>query len=518
MLARGLFDSTQGFLGFLNLLGKSDVWQIIWQTIWMALAGTFLSVIFGIPSAYTLYCLDFRGKNVLRAIITMPFVLPTVVVGIAFNAAFRGPLAFLELSGSAWGVVLAMLFFNFSVVVRTVGNMWQNLDQRMSQAARTLGASPLRAFLTVTFRQLLPAIIAAAGLVFLYCSTAYGVVTALGNPGYGTLETEIYRQTAIFFNLDQAAMLSVLQFLLVAIALMVASRLTARNEQAISMQVYVPRKIKGRDWGAFLLTLAMVAFIALPLVTLLIRSFQVSGQWSVRNYLLFTESGAGFAGGTNILEALQHSLKIAGDATVITCVIGVPLALLLSRKVNGKLAQAQRVLDAFVLLPLGVSAVTVGFGFLITFGGTQIGESLLLVPLAQAIVALPIFVRMIVPTLRAINPRMREAASTLGATPWQVLCTIDLPFLLRSLGLALGFAFTISLGEFGATSFLADPDYLTLPVVIMKLLARPGFDNYGMALAGAVLLAFIAGLIITLSELLGRNRISEVQINKSNTD
>ena len=162
--------------------------------------------------------------------------------------------------------------------------------------------------------------------------------------------------------------------------------------------------------------------------------------------------------------------------------------------------------------------MTVGFGFLITFGGTQIGESLLLVPLAQAIVALPIFVRMIVPTLRAINPRMREAASTLGATPWQVLCTIDLPFLLRSLGLALGFAFTISLGEFGATSFLADPDYLTLPVVIMKLLARPGADNYGMALAGAVLLAFIAGLIITLSELLGRNRISEAQINKSSTD
>ncbi|MDR6939667.1 ABC transporter permease [Arcanobacterium hippocoleae] len=520
MLARGLYGATEAvgngtdagsarivenslFTGLCTLLTDGYTWQIIWQTVWMALAGTLLSVFFGIPGAYALYRLDFPGKKLIRGIIAMPFVLPTVVVGIAFSAVFRGPLAFLRLENSVWAVVLAMLFFNFSVIVRMVGNMWQGLDERMSQAARTLGASPLRAFITVTLPQLAPAVAAGAGVVFLYCSTAYGIVTTLGNPGYGTLETEIYRQTAIFFNLDQAAMLSVLQFLIVAISLLVSSRLTVHTETALKIKARSYHRVYRADWWAFGLTLSMVAFILLPLVTLLIRSLQADGKWSIRNYLLLSEPGAGFAGGTSVWEAVEHSVKIAGDATLITFFIGVPLALVLSRRVRGAWAQAQQLLDAFVLLPLGVSTVTVGFGFLIAFSGSAIGDSPLLVPLAQAVVALPLFIRLLVPSLRAIDPRMREAARTLGATPWQVLRTIDLPYLLRGLGLALGFAFAISLGEFGATSFLANPDYLTLPVVIVKLLSRPGADNYGMALAGAMILAFGTGLIMVVAELVG---------------
>lgn len=527
MLVRGIFGSASAagtavggaatagsasfFAGLGALLLQERTWQIIWQTVWMALAGTALSVFFGISGAYTLYRLDFAGKGIIRGIITVPFVLPTVVVGIAFNAVFRGPLAFLGLSGSAWAVVLAMLFFNFSVVVRTVGSMWQNLDERSSEAARTLGASPLRAFLTITLPQLGPAVAAAAALVFLYCSTAYGIVTTLGNPGYGTLETEIYRQSAVFFNLDKAAMLSVLQFLIVMISLVLSSRLTARTDSALKINFAQPRRVQGITWVSVALTLGMVSFILFPLLTLLLRSLQVQGKWSLHNYLLLRAPGAGFTGGTSVLEAANHSLKIAGDATLLTFLVGVPLALVLSRRVSGIWARAQRLLDGFVLLPLGVSTVTVGFGFLIAFGGTKIGNSPLIVPLAQAVVALPLFIRALVPSLRAIDPRMREAAQTLGASQWQVLRTIDLPFLLRGLGLALGFAFAISLGEFGATSFLANPDYLTLPVVIVKLLSRPGADNYGMALAGSVLLALITGIVMLLAELVGTGFLREIR-------
>lgn len=505
-IGSGQIPSGESFFGGLfALLGQVRTWKIIWQTVWMALAGTALSLFFGIPGAYALYRLDFRGKRLVRGIISVPFVLPTVVVGIAFNAVFRGPLAFLNLSGSAWAVVCAMVFFNFSVVVRTVGGMWQNLDERTSEAARTLGASPLRAFITITFPQLGPAVAAAGALVFLYCSTAYGIVTTLGNPGSGTLETEIYRQSVVFFNLDKAAMLSVLQFLIVAISLVVASHLTARTDHALKTKLAPSRRVQGAGWWAVAITLSMVGLILFPLLTLLLRSLQVRGEWSIGNYLLLCQSGAGFAGGTSVLAAANHSVKIACDATLITLLVGVPLAVVLSRRVRGIWARAQLWLDGFVLLPLGVSTVTVGFGFLIAFGGTSIGNSALLVPLAQAVVALPLFIRSLVPSLRAIDPRMREAARTLGATQWKVLRTIDLPFLLRGLGLALGFAFAISLGEFGATSFLANPDYLTLPVVIVKLLSRPGADNYGMALAGSVVLAVITGVAMVLAELIGSN-------------
>lgn len=154
--------------------------------------------------------------------------------------------------------------------------------------------------------------------------------------------------------------------------------------------------------------------------------------------------------------------------------------------------------------------MTVGFGFLITWGAGSRIPTAYIVPLAQAVVALPLVVRSLVPILRAIDPRMRQAAATLGASPMRVIATIDLPIMARGLGVAFGFAFAISLGEFGATSFLASPDYLTLPVLIGRLLGRPGVDNYGMALAASVILALLTISIMFLADVLRPRGSKEV--------
>lgn len=154
------------------------------------------------------------------------------------------------------------------------------------------------------------------------------------------------------------------------------------------------------------------------------------------------------------------------------------------------------------MLPLGISAVTVGFGYFISLQGPplNLASSGWMVPLAQGVIALPLVIRSLVPVLRAIDPRLREAAATLGASPLRVLLTVDGPFMLRGIGLATGFAFAISLGEFGATSFLASPERQTLPVLIARLLGRPGADNYGMAMAGAVILAVGTAGVMALCE------------------
>jgi thiamine transport system permease protein len=161
--------------------------------------------------------------------------------------------------------------------------------------------------------------------------------------------------------------------------------------------------------------------------------------------------------------------------------------------------------DAAFMLPLGISAVTVGFGFLITLNRPPLNlrTSWLLIPLAQAMVALPLVVRTLLPTWRAIDPHLREAAATLGASPRRVLLTIDLPFLLRGLGLAAGFALATSLGEFGATSFLARPERPTLPVVIYRLISRPGLANFGPGMAAAVVLAALTAAVMGVAEWLG---------------
>lgn len=497
MLMRGFEDGARGLLG---VLAKARTWRIIAQTLSMALAGTAGSVLLGLPSAYVLYRLDFPGRNLLRAIVAIPFVLPSVVVGVAFRAllANDGPYAFLDLDKSIGAVILAMIFFNYSLIVRTVGNVWASLDPRQGEAARTLGASPARVFRTITLPALAPSIAAGASLVFLFCSTAYGIVRILGRPGYGTVETEIWVQTVTYLDLPAAAGLSIVQLVIVAFALIVQRYFTRRAERSLNLRAAQTLPVVRNDLPAIILTLTTVVLIVfMPLYALVARAFTYKDQWSLHNFQALSASGSRYGGSIAPMTALGNSVSIALLASVIALLIGVPLSIVLARA-----ASRLRWLDSLVMAPLGVSAVTVGFGFFLSLQAPPLNLRAvgLLVPIAQAVIALPLVVRAIVPSLRAINPRQREAAATLGASPWRVLATIDGPFIVRGVALACGFAFAISLGEFGATSFLASPTEPTLPVLISRLLSRPGVDNYGMAMAASVILALVTGGVMALAE------------------
>jgi thiamine transport system permease protein len=181
-----------------------------------------------------------------------------------------------------------------------------------------------------------------------------------------------------------------------------------------------------------------------------------------------------------------------------------------TRRSRGRAERRLRsALDGFFMLPLGVSAVTLGFGFLITLDRPPVDlrDSVLLVPIAQALVALPLVVRTIVPVLGGIDDRQRQAAASLGAGPLRTLLTVDLPAVWKPLLAAAGFAFAVSLGEFGATSFLAREDRPTVPVVIFRLISHPGAMNYGMALAASVVLAATTATVMLAVE---RLRIASV--------
>jgi thiamine transport system permease protein len=183
--------------------------------------------------------------------------------------------------------------------------------------------------------------------------------------------------------------------------------------------------------------------------------------------------------------------------------VGLTATLLLSRSPRRPSARrALDLLDGALMLPLGVSAVTVGFGFLVTLNTPPLDlrSSPALVPIAQALVAVPLVVRTLLPVLRSIGSRMREAAATLGAPPWRVLLTIDLGVSARATLAATGLAFTVALGEFGATTFLSRPEAATLPVVIYRLIGLPGGDNAGMATAASVVLAALTVAVVALVE------------------
>jgi thiamine transport system permease protein len=500
MLAQGfLVDGRLDLSGLTETLARPRVHRVLWFTAWAALSATAITTAFGVPVAYALYRLEFPGRQALRALVVMPFVLPTVVVGVAFRTllAPAGPLGFLGLDASAVAILMALVFFNLAVVVRTVGGLWEGLDRRREDAAAALGASPWQVLRTVTLPALKPGIVSAATVVFLFCSTAFGVVLTLGGLRYGTVETEIYILTTQFLDLRAAAVLSVVQLLAVVALLLLAGRTRGARAHALERagtRTGGRRRPGQRDVPALAVTALVVGFLATPVLALVARSLRDRGGWTLDNYRSLGSTGEGTALLVPVWTALENSLRIAADATVLALTLGLIVAFLVSRPARGRTQRRGRaLLDGLFMLPLGVSAVTIGFGFLITLDRPPLDlrSSAVLVPIAQAMVALPLVVRTLVPVLRSLDPRQRQAAATLGASPLRALMVVDLPAVWRPALAAAGFAFAVSLGEFGATSFLARSDRPTLPVVIYQLISRPGAENFGMALAASVVLGVV---------------------------
>jgi thiamine transport system permease protein len=485
------------------VLTNSSVRHTIAFTVLQATASTVLTLVVALPGAYVLSRFKFRGRAVVRALVTIPFVLPTVVVASAF-LALAGPRGLfgqhIDPSGSLWAILVAHVFFNYAVVVRTVGGLWSHLDPSLEDAARTLGASRWRAFREVTLPLLRPAIVAAASITFLFTFTSFGVVVLLGGTRYRTLEVSIVRATRDLLDLRTASVLAIVQMITVVVLLVVLGRSGERESvrQRLLGQADVARPPASR--GERLLLAANLMFMALllggPLAVLLERSLHTDAGYGLDFYRALQDAPQRAAILVSPLEAVGNSLAFATVATAIALVVGGMAAFALERRGRG-----ERLLSLGLMLPLGTSAVTVGFGFLIALDRPiDLRASWWLVPCAHALVAVPFVVRITLPVLRSIDPRLREAAAVLGASPRRVWREVDLPIVRRALTVAAGFAFAISLGEFGATVLIARPDRPTVPVAIFRLLAQPGVAPFGEAMAMSVVLMVLTGTAILLIE------------------
>ncbi len=507
IVGRGLHvDGRWQFGRFAEVLSDPGIGQVLWFTTWQAAASTALTLLLALPGAYVLARFSFPGKQTLRAVVTVPFVLPTVVVGAAFlgllgRGGLLNDLWGVRLDTTVWAILLAHVFFNYAVVVRTVGGLWSQLDPRQEEAARLLGAGRFAAWRRVTLPALVPALAAAALMVFLFTFTSFGVVQILGGPGYATLEVEIYRQTAQMLDLPTASVLTLLQFAAVASMLGVHAWTVRRREGALRLvdPAATSRRPHGAGEWSLLggVLLSVVLLVLLPLGVLVERSLRGPDGYSLIHYRALASAD----GGTFLvppLEAVGNSLRFAAVATVIALVVGGLAAAALTRGA-GRLVRG---FDALLMLPLGTSAVTVGFGFLIALDAPPLDlrSSWILVPLAQALVGVPFVVRVMLPVLRAVDDRLRQAASVLGASPLRAWREVDLPMVRRALLLAAGFAFAVSLGEFGATVFIARPDEPTLPVAIARLLGRAGELNYGQAMALSTVLMLVCALTLLALE------------------
>ena len=502
----------------LAVLERASTWRIVGFTLGQAVLSTIATVIVGLPGAYLIGRYDFPGKRWLRALSGVPFVLPTLVVGAGFSALLgdRGVVNQalmnifglttppVQVLGSLGAIVLGHVFYNTTLVIRMVGDTWARLDPRPLAAARTLGASPARAFREVTLPLLAPSLMTAALLVFTFDVASFGVILVLGGPQFATLETEIYRQAINLFNLPGAAVLTLVQLVLtlsLAIAYNQLATFAARSGLNAGSSGSRPRLRPLRGpiaWAVLVATLiVVVGLMGAPLLALVGRSFVGPDGFTLASYAELFVNRRASAFYVAPAQALLNSLGVASVTAVIALAMGLPTAYVISRA--GRAAQA---LDAALLLPLGTSAVSLGLGYLLAFDRPPVAwrTEAWLLPIAHALIAFPFTVRSLLPAWRAIRPRLRQAAAVLGASPATVVREIDLPLISRAVIVAAAFSFAISLGEFGATALLTRPGFPTVPVAIYTYLGQPGALNYGQALAMSTILMTVCAAAIAVIE------------------
>jgi thiamine transport system permease protein len=460
-----------------RVLGDAETWRLVAVTAAQAAASTLLALAIGTPVAALLAHRRFPGRRAVRAAVTLPFVLPTVVVGAAFAglvpAAWR----------ASWTpVVLAHAWYNAGLVARIVAVRWEAIHPWIDDAARTLGAGPAARAASIALPLLRPALASAASITFVLCFASYGVVRVLGGPALATLETEVAFRAFVLGDVPGAIVVAALQLALLAalvafVAPAVAGRRGARTgpPRAVVSRARAARDARER-LAVAIGTAGAVALVAVPLAALATASLRVGSTPSLAGWRALADP--------QVRDAVGVSLRNAALAAALATAAGLSAA--------SAVARARRPwLDVVASLPALVSAVTIGLGLAV--GAATLPRPMRgawwLVPLAHATVALPLAVRVLVPAARGVPAGVRDAARTLGASGARLWWTVDRPLLARATAAAAALAACTSLGEFGASSLLVRRGSEPLPLLVERLLGRAGDALRAQGFALAVLLA-----------------------------
>ncbi|MFM8927025.1 MAG: ABC transporter permease [Rhodoluna sp.] len=492
-----------GFDGHLLQIDPNEIgiWPVFWFTIWQAAISTLIALILGLPAAYILYRRSFSGASLIRSVITVPFMLPSLVVAMAVIEMSR-PFGGFD---PVFAILVANLFANFAVVVRTVGSQWQNITEQTEEEAELSGAGRVRTLFTVVLPQLAGSIRSSSAIIFLYCASSYGIVLSLGGGRVNTLETALSITVLERLDLSHGAALALLQVLL-TLAAFTVSRWGGANPLSFESQVAAKKKLDRRDLPVFFFTLITTFVLVItPLFLVLINAFlDQAGKFTLENFVLLETRGYRNLLNITLFDASLNSLRNLVISTLLAIAIGGLVSFLLaerSRKTKKQGTDFVAIsLDAVFLLPIGVSAVVLGLGYLIALSGDLaiLRAQWFILPLVQSVFAIPMVIRVLYPALVSIESSPREQAMTEGAGSWRILTAIDLKIVRSALRTAIVFAALVSLGEFGSASLLSYSDQATVPVLLYQLISRPGNQNYNMALAVAAILTLVTILATNL--------------------
>ncbi len=524
MVLKGAFISDSGSFSFkniTNLLGSPYNQRIILFTIVQALLSTIFAILLGLPGAWIIATKNFPGKNILKGISAVPFVLPSILVVLGFviffgNNGFLNRIIMgitkqtdppLKILYSMKAIILAHGFYNFPIVLRIVASLWEKLDPTITRAAESLGAGKTKVFFTITLPQIVPAILASAALIFVFCFTSFAVILVLGGgPSFTTIEVEIYRLARISLNMDAAAALAIVGIFITLIFVYLnvhfQADMTHHDQIKQNSEMYKKNKKTSPALRSAIAVyiLILVLLIAAPVLSVIVKSFiKTSGGYKYLTFAAYMEILGQSRGnfGLPVYQAIINSLTFAFYSVIISIILGTAISYIL-RSGN----KISKYLDTLFMLPVSVSSIILGLGYLKTVSSLNIsleGSSLLII-FAHSVIAFPFVTRSVKPVLDKIKPNLLYAALSLGQRPFKVFTEIELPLIKSAIFAGGAFAFAISIGEMNATILLADKNTLTIPIMIYRLI---GAYNFTAACALGTVLIVITGLSFILMDYFG---------------
>ena len=493
--------------------------QILLFTLKQAALSSLFSILFALPGAYLFSNYRFTLRKLILSISNLCFFLPSILVVLGFvifygNSGVLNTLLMkvmktseppLKILYSFKAIILAHVFLNFPIALSLITDTWSHLSQNQENASLSMGASGLGTFIRVTLPRILPVILSAALLIFLFCFTSFSIILVLGGgPQFTTIEVEIYRLNNIVLDQEKAAASSVYSFTMnlicLTIYLLFSSLFKNKEKNRISR---LRRPTSRLTYLAIsLYILLMLIFFFSPLVSIVWRSFYSTSQrygtgYTTRAYreLFGLESSIAL---TNTLDAIMNSIQIAILSACVSTIISLCLALWISKRRKGG------IFELLSMLPMAISSVTLGLGYSIlraNISEDSILSGPVLVILAHTVIILPFCLRTLLPVLRSQNENKLNAAYTMGSGVMKASFDIEIPNIKSSIIRAFIFAFALSMGEVNATLTLARGKVSTLPLQIYRLINS---YNYQSACAVGTILITITFIVFLLCEYLFR--------------
>ena len=466
-----------------------------WRNILSALGVSFsiaaiavmFDLIIAFPTAIILTRYKFKGRKFLDALVDLPMAVPTSALGFSL-------LLFWAVFGIEPGFVLILLghiVFTFPYIVRNMKIVLEKTKVLYEDAARTLGASGITVFRTITLPMMKEGIIAGAILAFTRSLGETGATIILS----GLVETGPILIVGFRRQLELPAA-SLLAGILIAVALALLFSVKFLTRKVGFPVKNVWPEIETALSHKYLRYIRDGLTIVILLGFILIPSFFIVSR--IFDYNIIEDV---FEGQDNkwayLYVSFINSISIAGLAVLITLLFGIPFAFILTKREWGRVLTF---IDTLLDIPIAIPSAALGFAIFMFWGPAGIGlfsPGFFMILFVHITFTFPYMVRPIIGVLESSNEGVEEAARTLGASNLTVFRRITLPSIKQGIIAGCIMVFTRSLGETGATIVVMG-GIRTIPVLIVDWVEA---NSFGAAIFASILVIVFSAILIFILRL-----------------